>query len=244
MDLSTSWIITRKDFSIFRKKRYVLYSLIGVPVIISILLPVVTQLIISRKGLPPAGIVVFLDAFSFFYIILAALLPVTLASYSIVGEKVEKSLEPLLTTPITDQEFLLGKILAAFVPALISVYAGLTAFMIIEDALTSPYLGYFYFPNENIALFMAAVIPIIALYSVEMNIIISSRINDVRAATQLGVLPIVPFWPLYVMFEVNYIEFNTTTLLILCAVVVLADILLFPLTKALFRREEILTKWK
>jgi ABC-2 type transport system permease protein len=187
---------------------------------------------------------VFLDAFSFFYIILAALLPVTLASYSIVGEKVEKSLEPLLVTPMKDQDLLLGKILAAFIPALISVYAGLTTFMIIQDALTSQYLGYFYFPNENIALIMAAVIPIIVLYSVEVNIIISSRINDVRAATQLGVLPIIPFWPLYVMFELNYIEFNTNTLLILCAVVLVVDALLFPLTKALFRREEILTKWK
>jgi ABC-type transport system involved in multi-copper enzyme maturation permease subunit len=244
MDWSNSWTITRKDFSIFRKKKYVLYSLIGVPVILSILLPVVTQLIISRKNLPPAGIVVFLDAFSFFYILLAALLPVALASYSIVGEKVEKSLEPLLTTPLKNQELLLGKVLAAFIPALISVYAGLTAFMIIEDALTSKYLGYFYFPNGNIALIMATVIPLIALYSIEVNIIISSRINDIRAATQLGVLPIVPFWPLYVMFELNYIEFNTNTLIILCVIVLVVDALLFPLTKALFRREEILTKWK
>jgi ABC-2 type transport system permease protein len=77
---------------------------------------VVTQLIISRKKPPVAGIIVFLDAFSFFYIMLAAMLPITLASYSIVGEKVENSLEPLLATPITDEEFLFGKILAAFIP--------------------------------------------------------------------------------------------------------------------------------
>jgi ABC-2 type transport system permease protein len=116
--------------------------------------------------------------------------------------------------------------------------------MIIEDALTSHYLGYFFYPNWNIALLMAAVIPIISLFSVEVNIIISSRINDIRAATQLGAFLLIPFGGLYVMFELNFIEFNTTTLLVLCAIIILMDFILFPLTRALFHREEILTKWK
>jgi ABC-2 type transport system permease protein len=244
MDLSNAWAIAAKDFSIFRKKKYVLYSLVSFPLIISILLPAVIQLLISRKGLPSVGVVILLDAFSFFFIILAVILPVTLASYSIVGEKVEKSLEPLLTTPITDDEFLLGKTLAAFLPALVSAYAGIAIFMVLVDITTRSYLGYLFFPNWNMVIILLLAIPLGCLFSTETNIIISSRINDIRASQQLGALILIPFGAIYVMFEVNFISFNITNLLILCAVVLIADLILFYLTKAIFRREEILTKWK
>ena len=55
------------------------------------------------------------DALVFIFIILAAIIPTVIGSYSIVGEKIEK-LETLLATPTTDSEILLGKTLAAFLP--------------------------------------------------------------------------------------------------------------------------------
>lgn len=244
MDLSNSWTVTVKDFSIFRKKKYVIYSLVSTPLIISILLPVVVQLLISRRGFPPTATEIFLNAFSFFFIIIAIALPVTLASYSIVGEKVEKSLEPLLLTPVTDDELLLGKTLAAFLPALASTYVGTVIFMILVDATTHSQLGYLFFPNWNMVAILFPTIPLVCMLSVEANIIISSRINDIRASQQLGFLTLIPFGAIYVMFEANFISFNVTNLLIICAVVLAADAVLFYLTKAIFRREEILTKWK
>lgn len=47
-------------------------------------------------------------------------LPTIIASYSIVGEKNNKSLEPILASPTTDGELLLGKVLSAFVPSMTS----------------------------------------------------------------------------------------------------------------------------
>jgi hypothetical protein len=44
------------------------------------------------------------------FIIVPATLPTIIASYSIVGEKNNRSLEPLLATPTTDGELLAGKI--------------------------------------------------------------------------------------------------------------------------------------
>ena len=66
----------------------------------------------------------------------AAILPTAIASYSIVGEKVEKSLEPLLATPTTDGELLLGKSIAAFLPPLIATYIGALIFMVLIDIVT------------------------------------------------------------------------------------------------------------
>jgi ABC-2 type transport system permease protein len=243
MDVQSSWAVTRKDFSVFRRKRYVLYSLFAVPLIVSILLPVVLHFLITSKGYPPAGVEIFLGAFSFFWVIIAAGIPVSLASYSIVGEKVEKSLEPLLATPMTDGEILLGKSLAAFLPALASTYAGAIIYMVLADLVTYDRLGYLFFPNWTMGAILL-IATLACLLSVEANIIFSSRINDIRASQQLGFLVILPFAAVYVLSELNIVSYNDTNLLIISAVTIVADVILFYLTKAVFRREEILTKWK
>ena len=117
MRLSKSWIIASKDFKVFSKKKNILYSIIIVPLIVSILFPVLIYFIEHRNstsGMSASVLTMLLPAFTFFYLVLAALIPTTLASYSIVGEKVEKSLEPLLATPTTDGEILVGKGISSF----------------------------------------------------------------------------------------------------------------------------------
>ena len=243
MDLANAWTIASKDFSIFRKKKSVLYSLIALPLFVSIGLPAFIQILITRPRIPVGTIELFLNSFSFLFIVIGVFLPVTLASYSIVGEKIEKNLEPLLSTPMTDGEFLLGKTLAAFLPALASTYGGAAIFMTLMDVVTHSRLGYF-FPNWNMAVILLLTVPLVCLFSVEANIIISSRINDIRAATQLGSLLAIPFGVIYVMFEINFLHLNIGSLLLICAVVTVADLVFIYLTKVIFRREEILTKWR
>ena len=90
------------------------------------------------------------NAFSFLFITSAVTLPTAIASYSLVGEKVQKSLEPLLATPTTEGEILLGKSIAAFLPPIAAIYTGAVIFMTLIDSLTYSTLGYFYFPTWNI----------------------------------------------------------------------------------------------
>lgn len=52
--------------------------------------------------------VYMLNLFTLMFMILPVTIPVTIAAYSIVGEKTTRSLEPLLATPITTTELLLG----------------------------------------------------------------------------------------------------------------------------------------
>jgi len=52
-----------------------------------------------------------------------ALVPAFVAAYAVVGERQQGTLEPVLTTPIRREEFLLGKALAALVPSLAVSYA-------------------------------------------------------------------------------------------------------------------------
>jgi ABC-2 type transport system permease protein len=66
----------------------------------------------------------------------------------------------------------------------------------------------------------------------------------VRAANQLGGLFVIPFAALYVLGEINVVPLTANNLLIISAVLLLVDALLFFVSRSTFRREEILTKWK
>ena len=247
MRLSKSWIIAAKDFKTFRKKKNIVYALMIVPLIIAILLPAVLEFRGNKNAgsILPAELVVLLPAFLFFYVILAAYLPTPIASYTIVGEKMEKSLEPLLATPTTDSEILLGKGISAFLPPLGAVWGGSVVFMVLMDLVTHSKLGYYYFPDVNTAVVLLLLAPFAALLSVQVNVIVSSRVNDVRSGQQLGVVTVLPFAGVYVSGELGIVNLGTTSnLLIIAGAVLVIDVLLFFVARATFRREEILTKWK
>jgi ABC-2 type transport system permease protein len=248
MRLSKSWIIASKDFKVFFKRKNIIYSILIVPLIVSILFPLVIEFAGHRNGgagIPAATLTILLPAFTFFYLILAGMIPTTIASYSLVGEKVEKSLEPLLATPTTDGEILLGKGISAFLPPISAILGGATLYMFLMDLLTYSTLGYYFFPNWNAGIVLFLMVPLAAVMSVEWNVILSSRVSDVRVAQQFGVLLMLPFGGIYVAGELDLINLGVTgNLLIIAGVMLLIDVLLLYVAKAIFRREEILTKWK
>ena len=247
MRLSKSWIIASKDFAIFRKKRNILYSIVIVPLLVSVLFPAVVAFAgrgNGGRGIPAAQLPVLLPSFAFFYMILAGFIPTSIASYTIVGEKVEKCLEPLVATPTTDGEILLGKGIAAFLPPIAAILGGSAVFMVLVDLATRGTLGYAFFPNWNAGIVLFLMVPLAAIMSVEWNVIVSSRVSDVRVAMQLGALLVLPFGGIYVGGELNLISLgDARNLLIIAGILLVVDVLLLYVAKATFRREEILTKW-
>jgi ABC-2 type transport system permease protein len=240
MDLETVWTIASKDLRLFRRKKSLFYAVILFPLIISIGLPGIIWLV----NIPADILADILNSFSFFFVIIATITPTAISSYTIVGEKVEKSLEPLLATPATDEEILMGKSLASSIPPLVAVYIGATIFMILSDIVTFGSLGYLYYPNWTAALILLVVTPLTRVFSVELNVLVSARVNDVRTASQIGGLIVLPFTGIYVLSEIMLILIDTTTLAIVSVILLLADVVLFYLSRATFQREEILTKWK
>jgi ABC-2 type transport system permease protein len=243
MRFSKSWNVATKDMKVFFRKKYAVYSMVLFPLMIGVGLPLILHFTRAKQGgLTSTQLPVLLDAFSFFFLIGAALLPTILASYSLVGEKVEKSLEPLLATPITDSELLFGKSIGAFIPPMLAIYISSIVFMALCDVVTHDIMGYLYFPNWTIGLILLLA-PLAAILSVEWSIIVSSRANDPRAAQMQGVLIILPLAGIYVASEVGAISLNTTNLLIIAAAILVADVVLFFLSTKTFQRNKILTEW-
>ncbi len=244
MRLSKAWLVSLRDFKIFRRQKNILYSIIVFPIIISVIFPLILEYAGQRSVGLFANLPSLLDSFSFFIVIGAAYIPLGIASYSIVGEKVEKSLEPLLATPLTDGEILLGKAISALLPALVAMYAGAAVFMVGVDAATFGRLGYNYFPNWTFAVLLLVLVPVAAVMSVLYSVIVSSRVNDVRSANGFGIFIFLPFLAIYIASEIRIITLDITGLLIISGILAAIDIALYFVGTAAFQREEILTKWK
>jgi ABC-2 type transport system permease protein len=242
MRLSKAWLVASRDFKIFRRQKNIWYSIIIFPVLISVLFPLILEYV-GQRGLA-ANLPNLLNSFSFFIVIGAAYIPLGIASYSIVGEKVEKSLEPLLATPLMDGEILLGKAIAAVLPTLVAMYAGATVFMVGVDAVTFGELGYNYFPNWTFGVLLLILVPIAVIMSVLYSIIVSSRVNDVRSANSFGIFIFLPFIAIYFASEIGIISLDITGILIIAGILSAIDVALYFVGTAAFQREEILTKWK
>ncbi len=245
MDIRDAWNVALKDFKIYRKKTSVIYATVAMPLIVGIVFPLIVNYSVNRgaRGLSAIAAPVLMDSFSIWFIIAAAVIPTAIASYSLVGEKIQKSLEPMLATPMSDGDILLGKTLSALLLPLGALYAGSISFMTLLDYFTHNLLGYYYYPNWHIGAILFAA-PFAALLSVEVNVIISSRMTDVRSAQQSGALLMLPFIGVFLASELGFFTLNDTNLVILAGALAAVSVPMFFVAKATFQREEILTRWR
>ncbi len=259
MRLNRVWEIAKKDMSSVRKHRYVFYGLIAIPLVFAIVMPLaliypVMISEISPGGLPPfvqpgmepkqAMVLGLVNMVVLMFMFIPAIIPSTIASYTFVGEKVSRQLEPLLATPTSDFELLVGKGLGAFVPAVGVALAAFVGLVLVVDLLTFSLFGYLLLPNLLSLIVIFVYAPLISLLSVSLCVFVSSKVNDVRAAMQLGGSSVVPVVAFYFLFLGGIISLNLITLVGFALVLVLASVGLFAFSKVTFRREEILTRWK
>jgi ABC-2 type transport system permease protein len=195
--------------------------------------------------LPPAAAA---EAFLFQQFLLLFLVApivgaVSLAAYSVVGEKQGRTLEPLLTTPLTTVELLLSKVLAAFLPSLVIEAAGLLVYLLLVKAFAaSGVLGSIF--TVRTALLVGGIGPFATLAALQATIAVSSRVNDARSAQQIAVLIVLPLVGM-LLGQVAGAFIVTTPLLVLVTAALAATwIVLLFLSVALFQRETILTRWR
>jgi len=177
------------------------------------------------------------------FIIVPATLPTIIASYSIVGEKNNRSLEPLLATPTTDGELLTGKIFSAFIPSMASTLLAFSLGVILLDVVLIPKVAYPLLPNLTWVLSMLLLAPTACLMSVLACVLVSSKVSDVRAAQQVGGFVVMPVVVLMLGVLSGFIFLSPLMIFVFAAVYGCIDLGLFYFARAVFNRETILTKW-
>lgn len=260
------WLILQRELKELRRNRTFFQTMAVFPVIM-VLLPVATVLFFNvvitdfgtqHSATPNApcdqlgglaacdkpGIVAGLMGIAFsFFLPIPAILPMTIAAYSVVGEKERKSLEPLLATPVRTTEVLLGKSLAAILPATLLCWVSFGALVLVLRVLLADVV----FSRIDIWLWLLTIglwTPLLAFVTTMVGVTISARSRDARAAQQYGSLMALPVVGIVIGIALGF--FNMSWLLMGMGLLVLLIISFFAYRAALalFQRETILTSWK
>ena len=129
--------------------------------------------------------------FLVFFLLMPAYIPLSIATFSIIGEKQARSLEPVLAAPIRTSELLAGKSIAALVPGVLAGWATYVVFVVLASLVYGPALfGVVTDPSWLAGVFLLG--PAVGLSSVVAGVIVSARVNDPRVAQQIGGVVIVP----------------------------------------------------
>jgi len=259
------WTIIRKDLTQVYRRREMLLMLLLLPILFSafplgILIAMHTELSseVIETDLPdefsafcPEELstaecmqVYLVSQFMMMFMILPLSIPSALASYSIVGEKTTRSLEPLLATPITTLQLLLAKTLGSLLPAVLAtylsfgIYAAGVFLLVRAPLLVSALLDV----RWLLAVFLLG--PLLAVVSIGVSVIVSSRVNDPRVAEQISTIVVLPVVGVFIAQLAGLLQINRNFILAATAVVLLLDAILIFFAVRLFQRESILTRWK
>ena len=123
--MSFSWTRVRaisvKELSDYRRNRFVM--VFGMTIMPLIFIAVPTILLFGTPAVEASSKLDHRVGLSLLYMLLIpAIVPSTLSAYSVVGEREQGTLEPILITPIRRDEFLVGKALAVLIPTLVVAY--------------------------------------------------------------------------------------------------------------------------
>jgi ABC-2 type transport system permease protein len=167
------------------------------------------------------------------------LVPALVAASSIVTERVQGTLEPVLTTPIRREEFLLAKALAPLVPSVAISYLVYGLFIVVIELFAHTGVASALVHGPEV---LAQIIftPLLAAWSIWVGIAISTRVSDIRAAQQLSVLGSLPLIALTTLVSLNVIHATRDLAIGLGIALVLADRIGWRVVSALFDRERLI----
>jgi ABC-type Na+ efflux pump permease subunit len=231
--------IARKEVREYRRTPFIIGAMAVLPVIFMID-PVLA--IFAIKGTVKGALVAKGTGATFLVLLIVpAVIPATIAAYSVVGERDQGTLEPLLTTPVRRGEILIGKSLATVLPSVGIAYL-LFALVVI--------LAHFFAANPAVAttltdsshiLAQALFAPLLAVWSIGAGTAVSARSSDVRIAQQLGTLASLPPLGATALVSFQILPLGVWTAVGFGLGLLVIDIVMWRGVVAAFDRERLIT---
>ena len=227
--------IFRKEIRDYRRNRQVLISMAIFPLIF-LIQPLVAVFLapdVSADSLRHIHLLVYMLG-------IPVLVPATLASAAVAAERQQGTLEPVLTTPIRREEFLLAKAIAVLVPAVVIAYLVFAVFVALVLIFANGEVAAAVLRPSDIA---AQVIytPLIACWSIWVGIAISTRAGDMRVAQQLSLLGSLPVLLVTSLIAFDTIHATLDLAIKAAALLVVADIAGWRVVGRLFDRERLVS---
>ena len=262
MRASIVWTILRREWMETLRNRLLLSTILVPPVLLTVA-PIILAGAVGERTLPAdlarqiltqkpewasfspselAGAFA-VQQFLVFFLLMPAYIPLSIATFSIIGEKQARSLEPVLAAPIRTVELLAGKAIAALVPGVLAGWVTYVTFVI----LASVVYGRALFGVVTDGSWLAGVFllgPAVGLSSVVAGVIVSARVNDPRVAQQIGGVVIVPIVGLVLVQATGTLLVGPSGYVLLTLIVLVVSLVGLRIGVRLFDREAILTRWR
>ena len=181
--------------------------------------------------------------FLILFMLIPTVVPLTMAIYSVIGEKAARTLEPLLAAPVGVGELLFAKSLASTIPSVVVTWIAYGVYLASVSSLGSrAAVNAVTAPRWILAI--VTMVPLLTLLSVNLGILISTRVNDVRVAQQIGGLVVIPVVGIGIAQVTGQVVLNNDSFIRFSLLLVAADIAVFFLARLAFQRENILVRWR
>ena len=201
-------IIFLKEIKELLKNKEILVTVIIMPIVFSILIPtsMITLNFAEEQEIPEGDQVpeIFRNLAPFwdestdlqkvsivqanlylaFLIMIPMMVPMAISSDSIAGEKERKTIEGLLAAPITKEEILIGKALAAAVPSIVISWIAEIIYIIFTNIVIHNIMGRIILPNLFAVIMFFLLMPTQTLLSTLLMTSFSSKAKGSREALQ------------------------------------------------------------
>lgn len=227
--------ILRKELRSYQRNRSMVMAMAVIPLVF-LVQPLVAVLTISAG----AGEIVSRQHELLYLLGVPALAPAMLAAYAVVAERQQGTLEPVLSTPISRNELLLGKAIAVLLPSVVISYAVFAAFVVLVALFAHSGIASALFRAPDV---VAQVVftPLVAAWSIWIALAISTKASDIRVAQQLSSLASLPTVAVTTLLAVGVIRPTLPLAVLLGVALLIATWLGWRVVTRLFDRERLIT---
>lgn len=127
-----------------------------------------------------------------FFLMSAIINSMVISSNSFAGEKERKTLETLLFSPITIKELFVGKVFASFVPSVGFIFIAYILVSTLINVIVYPHFHFISLFTPTWMIFMFWFVPILVIFNILLNIMISAKVKSFQEAQQFGGLLVLP----------------------------------------------------
>lgn len=216
VDWSVVRVVVTKDLRAVRRSKALWLPMLLVPTMLLVVLPLVIALLASHTSNPdvtqfldrlpgdiakpitrlPAEqqLVVLVNGYLLapLFLIVPLMVSAVLAADAFAGEKERRTIEALLHLPVRDRDLYVGKLCAAFAPALGVSWIGFVVFSLVTNLAAWPVMHRVFVPTRLWLLMIFWVAPAVAALGLGVMVRVSARARTTQEANQLGGAVILP----------------------------------------------------
>lgn len=226
--------LIRKELREYRHHRMIVMTATVLPIVF-LILPIANLVVFDpEKSIGGVNLAVGQAMFCFF--LSPVIIPATMSAFSVIGERDQGTLEPLMTLPLSDAQFLAGKVLAIVAPTVAASLAIYVAYMsVVVVVAHGPVRGAALDWTWPFGFLLLA--PALALFSTLTGMAFSARAKDIRVAEHLSGLVLLPAMLPVMLVVTRTVEPSLLTWGVFFIAVVALDFGIWRLALRAFDRE-------